>query len=127
MAPQTYEQSVAEEHRVMPPVVTVVVVWANVGAGFEALKHFTRMNPGLLIVACRSEEKGKEVVLRFQDTNYSGILTSRIYKCTHELDRLDILAEKAGMSPFGRYDVVEDWVTYSHTNNLSYPPSSKDD
>ncbi len=63
MAPKTREGFFAEQHTVIPPVVTVVVVWANVGAGFEALKHFARMNPGLLVVACRNQGRGKEAVL----------------------------------------------------------------
>jgi NAD(P)-dependent dehydrogenase (short-subunit alcohol dehydrogenase family) len=38
---------------------TVVVVGANVGLGFEATKHFASMNPGRLILACRSQSKGQ--------------------------------------------------------------------
>lgn len=53
----------------LPPVATadlngktVVVTGANVGLGFEAAKHFARMNPSKLILGCRSEEKGKNAV-----------------------------------------------------------------
>lgn len=49
-----------------PPVTTadltgktVLVVGANAGLGFEASKHFASMNPGRLILACRSESKGQ--------------------------------------------------------------------
>ncbi|KAJ7139268.1 hypothetical protein C8R44DRAFT_606215 [Mycena epipterygia] len=38
---------------------TVIVVGANAGLGFEASKHFAAMNPGRLILACRSESKGQ--------------------------------------------------------------------
>ena len=41
---------------------TVVVVGSNVGIGFEAAKHFARMNPKRLIVTCRSQEKGVQTV-----------------------------------------------------------------
>lgn len=49
-----------------PPVVkadltgkTVIVLGANTGLGFEAVKHFAAMNPGRLILACRSESRGQ--------------------------------------------------------------------
>ena len=49
-----------------PPVVTedlagktVVVTGANTGLGFETAKHFARMNPAKLILACRSQQRGE--------------------------------------------------------------------
>ena len=41
---------------------TVLVVGSNVGIGFEAAKHFARMNPNRLIVTCRNQEKGVRTV-----------------------------------------------------------------
>jgi NAD(P)-dependent dehydrogenase (short-subunit alcohol dehydrogenase family) len=41
---------------------TVVVLGANTGLGFEATKHFATMNPGRLILACRSQSKGQAAV-----------------------------------------------------------------
>ena len=38
---------------------TVVIIGGNTGIGFEAAKHFARMKPARLILACRSEAKGK--------------------------------------------------------------------
>jgi retinol dehydrogenase-12 len=38
---------------------TVVITGSNTGLGFEAAKHFAKMNPGRLILACRSQEKGE--------------------------------------------------------------------
>jgi retinol dehydrogenase-12 len=43
---------------------TVIVVGANTGLGFEAAQHFAKMNPGRLILACRSEQKGRAAVNR---------------------------------------------------------------
>jgi FlaA1/EpsC-like NDP-sugar epimerase len=52
-----------------PPVATaeltgqtVIITGANAGLGFEAAKHFARMKPGKLILACRSEERGNAAV-----------------------------------------------------------------
>ena len=49
----------------VPPVLhadlvgkTVIITGANAGIGFEAAKHFAKMSPARLILACRSEEKG---------------------------------------------------------------------
>ena len=43
---------------------TVIVLGSNIGLGFEAAKHFARMNPERLILAVRSEEKGKAALER---------------------------------------------------------------
>ncbi|KAJ7286857.1 hypothetical protein C8J57DRAFT_1495349 [Mycena rebaudengoi] len=58
-----------------PPVVkadltgkTVCVLGANAGIGFEATKHFAAMNPGRLIMACRSEVRGRAALKK---TGYS--------------------------------------------------------
>ena len=55
----------------VPPVATtdlsgktVIVVGANTGLGFEATKHFAKMNPARLILACRNKEKGNAAVNR---------------------------------------------------------------
>lgn len=49
---------------------TVVVVGANAGLGFEAAKHFASMNPGRLVLGCRSQEKG-EAALQGKRADYS--------------------------------------------------------
>ncbi|KAK0227367.1 hypothetical protein EDD85DRAFT_974912 [Armillaria nabsnona] len=116
MARKVHEQFVADQRRVNPPVVTVdltgktvVVIGANIGLGFEASKHFARMNPERLILASRNEEKGKDALFRLQeDTNYSKA----------ELWIID-LAKFGSVTAFAdKYDVVEGWETCLHTNNI---------
>ena len=41
---------------------TVMVIGANTGIGFETAKHFAHMGPKKLILACRSEEKGRDAI-----------------------------------------------------------------
>ena len=64
-------QSLREQLASVPPVEnedlsgkTVVVIGANVGLGFEAAKHFSRMNPDRIILGCRSKERGEAAATR---------------------------------------------------------------
>lgn len=50
---------------------TALVVGANVGIGLEASKHFARMQPARLILACRSDVKGKAALAEIErETGY---------------------------------------------------------
>jgi NAD(P)-dependent dehydrogenase (short-subunit alcohol dehydrogenase family) len=67
----TFFQFIYGQLERVPPLVsadltgkTVMVIGANTGLGFEASKHFARMNPSRLILACRSPSKGKAAVER---------------------------------------------------------------
>jgi hypothetical protein len=53
----------------IPPLVTtdlpgktVMIIEANTGLGFEASKHFARMNPARLILGCQSSTKDEAAV-----------------------------------------------------------------
>ncbi|KAJ7650738.1 hypothetical protein FB45DRAFT_974495 [Roridomyces roridus] len=69
MAKFTFTGFVRDQYAKRPPVTkvdltgkTVLVVGANAGLGFETSKHLATMNPGRLILACRSQSKGQEAV-----------------------------------------------------------------
>ena len=71
MAKFSFWQFVSEQWARLPPPLhvdlagkTVVVIGANTGIGLEASKHFARMKPARLIVACKSEERGKAALER---------------------------------------------------------------
>jgi len=69
MAKRSFLQFLCEQWARPVPLVTedltgkiILVTGANIGLGFEAAKHFASMNPERLIIACRSEAKGKQAV-----------------------------------------------------------------
>lgn len=110
---------------------TVVVVGANTGLGFEATKHFASMNPGKLILACRSEERGKAAVDKLKsETSYDraelwlvdlGKITSVIaFADRFEGERLDILVANAALNPSAGYNTARDgWEESIQVNNIA--------
>ena len=71
MAKMGFLTFLREQFSTPPPVVnvdlqgkTIIVIGANTGLGFEAVKHFARMNPGRLILGCRNREKGEAAIQR---------------------------------------------------------------
>ena len=91
---------------------TVIVTGANVGLGFEAARHFCRLNAAKVILACRTIWKGEAAVRSIEETtgrkgvcevwqieigNFDSVkeFTQRVAK----LDRLDAVVENAGISP----------------------------
>ncbi|KAK0215233.1 hypothetical protein EDD85DRAFT_497803 [Armillaria nabsnona] len=137
MAPRTHEQWVADQTRPMPAVVTadlsgktLVLIGANTGLGFEAAKHFARMNPARLVLTARDEANGKQALAQIQEetgyskaelwiidlANFSSVVAFAD-RAERELDRLDILVENAGVAT-SDYEQVEGWEKTIHTNNL---------
>ncbi|PBK60599.1 short-chain dehydrogenase [Armillaria solidipes] len=137
MAPRTHEQFVADQTGPVPAVVTadlsgktLVLIGANAGLGFEAAKHFARMNPARLVLTARNEVKGRKALAQIQaDTGYSkaelwiidvanfNSVVAFADRAEQELDRLDILIENAGIWTW-EYEQVEGWEKTIHTNNL---------
>ncbi|RXW19382.1 hypothetical protein EST38_g6481 [Candolleomyces aberdarensis] len=123
----------------VPPVATadlsgqtVVVIGANTGLGFEAAKHFARMNPAKLVLACRNEEKGNAAVSKIQqDTGFKSVelqlldlakfssVTQFVDNFLRTSERLDILVANAAVAP-GAYKATADgWEEGVQVNNLS--------
>ncbi|KAG6879361.1 hypothetical protein C0992_003279 [Termitomyces sp. T32_za158] len=116
-----------EQLATVPPVETadltgktVMVIGANVGLGFEATKHFARMNPARLVLACRSRSKGEAAIEKIQqETGYqaaelwivdlSDFASVVAFADKFEKDggRLDILLENAAVLP-GKYVSTSD-------------------
>ncbi|KAJ6456427.1 hypothetical protein C8R45DRAFT_914010 [Mycena sanguinolenta] len=125
----------------LPPVAkadltgkTVVVVGANTGLGFESVKHFAKMNPGRIILACRSQKKGQAAVEKIKaETGYENAelwivdladfssVKSFADKFEKDGGRLDILVENAGVS-IPQYEATKDgWETSLQVNSIATP------
>ncbi|KAG6848711.1 hypothetical protein H0H93_014693 [Arthromyces matolae] len=120
-----------EQMTTLPPVEvvdlsgkTVMVIGANAGLGFEATKHFARMNPARLILACRSKEKGLAAIQKIEiETGYKNAELSIVdlsdfssvvsFADRFEKDggRLDILVENAAIAPGTRTMTKDGWET----------------
>ncbi|EIW80560.1 short-chain dehydrogenase [Coniophora puteana RWD-64-598 SS2] len=123
----------------IPPVVradlsgqTVVVVGANVGIGLEASVHFASMGPERLIIACRSEGKGKNAVEEIEQRtgfkhtelwllDLSSFTSVRAFadRFEREAGALDILAMNAGVLPAEYEATVDGWENCTQVNHLS--------
>ncbi|KAF9552313.1 short-chain dehydrogenase [Agrocybe pediades] len=113
--------------------LTVVVTGANCGIGYEAAKHFARMSPGKLILACRSKARGEEALqsirantgcttleLRILDLSSFASVQSFVQTFEDKDDRLDLLVENAGITPKAIQEFTKDgWETSVQVNNMS--------
>jgi retinol dehydrogenase-12 len=99
---------------------TVIVTGSNIGLGYEAAKHFTRLNASKVIIACRSLEKGEAAKKTIEEeTKREGVLevwqldlasyasVKEFAARANELERLDILVENAGIAT-QVYNLAED-------------------
>ena len=95
---------------------TILIVGANTGLGLEAAKHLARMDPGKLIVACRSLKKGEDAAKGMFSASYPipWLMSARLY-------RIDI--EKA--TGFGRTTgYAVDLSVFSSVNAFATSTSS---
>ncbi|THV00232.1 NAD(P)-binding protein [Dendrothele bispora CBS 962.96] len=136
----TLEDETREWQLIMPPVITtdltgktVNLTGANVGIGFEAAKHFARMNPERLIIVCRSQEKGDEAKKVIQEEtkfphieawtmDLSDFTSVKAFadRAEKELERIDYLVENAGVAHPGRYKITKDgWEETLQVNDLA--------
>ncbi|KAG0701635.1 hypothetical protein DFH29DRAFT_925601 [Suillus ampliporus] len=131
--------SVIDQWSTVPPVETtnlsgktVLVVGANVGIGFEASKHFARMHPARLIIACRSEGKGKAALAEIeQETGYDGCelwiidlanfasVTAFADKFEKEGGDLHILVMNAGIAVPVYQPTADGWESTLQVNHLA--------
>ncbi|KAF9460542.1 short-chain dehydrogenase [Collybia nuda] len=141
MARLTFADFVREQWSEIPPVATadlagktVMVIGANTGLGFEASKHFARMNPKRLIMACRNHEKGEAAVEKLRsETGFEPVelwiidlakfssVSEFASKFEKDGGRLDILVQNAAAAPSIRQETSDGWENAIQVNNLSLP------
>ncbi|KAL0959295.1 hypothetical protein HGRIS_014560 [Hohenbuehelia grisea] len=98
----------------------VIVVGANTGIGLETAKHFARMGPARLILACRSETRGSAAIKQLKEsTGYdkaelmlvelSQFSSVKAFadKVDAEVENLDLLILNAAVSAT-TFEVTED-------------------
>lgn len=99
----------------------IVVTGSNVGLGFEAARHFTRLNAAKVILAVRNVEKGNAAKKSIEEStgrtdnvvevwpldlsSYDSV--KAFAKKVSELPRLDVLLENAGIATRD-YEAFED-------------------
>ncbi|KAJ7793731.1 hypothetical protein B0H14DRAFT_3889122 [Mycena olivaceomarginata] len=130
---------VKDQFRKLPPVAkadltgkTVVVLGANTGLGFEAVKHFARMKPGRLIMACRNQAKGEAALERVKrETGYQNAelwsldladfapVRSFADKFEQDGGRLDVLVENAAVTKMDYEATKDGWEMTLQVNFLS--------
>lgn len=135
----SYGSFIAGQLNRPPPVVsanlsgqTVVVVGANTGLGFEATKHFAKMGPRRLILACRSQSRGDAALAKLaEETGYTSaevwiidladFASVRRFADMFEKDdlRLDILVANAALATFERNLTKDGWEETLQVNDLS--------
>lgn len=90
---------------------TVIVTGSNVGLGFEAARHFARLNASKVILAVRSVPAGEAAAKSIhQSIGKEGVCevwrvdmgkfdsVKEFVKRTETLDRLDVVVENAGIA-----------------------------
>ncbi|PFH49405.1 hypothetical protein AMATHDRAFT_147710 [Amanita thiersii Skay4041] len=140
MAKKGFFSFLYDHFTALPPLATkdlagktVVVIGANTGLGFEASKHFARMNPERLILGCRNQSKGERAIARIKmETGYEraelwlidllqfSSVQEFADKYEKEGGRLDYLILNAGIIPATQRQETEDgWESCLQVNCLS--------
>lgn len=99
---------------------TVIVTGSNVGLGFEAARHFTRLNAEKVILAVRSLEKGETAKRSIEETTgKKGVVevwlldlssyesVKQFVRRAEGLKRLDVVVENAAIAT-DKYVMAED-------------------
>ncbi|GJE88262.1 NAD(P)-dependent dehydrogenase [Phanerochaete sordida] len=132
----TFFSFVSEQWTRLPPPLsadlsgkTVVVTGSNAGIGLEAAKHFARMKPARLIVACRSEERGKAALehiahktgykAELQLVDFADFSSVEAFAARLGDDPVDYLVANAAVAQGTFLETKDGWEQTIQVNHLS--------
>ncbi|KAI0093039.1 short-chain dehydrogenase [Irpex rosettiformis] len=108
---------------------SVIVTGANTGLGLEAAKHFARMGPARLILACRSEARGKVAAEELAiETSYnaevqlldlSSFDSVKSFAKRLEGEPIDIYVANAAVALMEYVSTQDGWEQCVQVNHLS--------
>jgi len=113
---------------------TVLVTGSNVGIGLDSVRHFLKLEPGLVIMGVRSIDKGEAAaaVLRAEFPRSKTKITvwkldmaslrsvqAFAARCERELDRLHVAVLNAGLSKM-KFERVEEGSQHEMTMQVNY-------
>jgi NAD(P)-dependent dehydrogenase (short-subunit alcohol dehydrogenase family) len=111
---------------------TVLVTGANIGLGFEAVRHFLRLRPSLVVMGVRSVEKGQAAAAalrsEFPDTRIEvweldmesfRSVQAFAARAERELDRLHVAVLNAGLGKL-KFERVEEGGGHEVTIQVNY-------
>jgi len=139
MAPGSFVKWIKDQWTEIPEYAedltgkTVVVIGANVGLGYEAAKKLAGMNPGRLILGCRSQAKGDAAIKSIKESTGCSTMEcwtidmSEFKSISAFVDRfereggprLDILLQNAGVLPMKFIPTVDGWETCLQVNYIA--------
>lgn len=112
----------------------VVITGASGGLGLETAVHLGKLNPSLVILACRNLQKGKEAKARvLKETgltearvevwplDLASFASVRVFgeRCKAELSRVDVFVQNAGVETY-KWGMTEDgWEYNLQVNTLA--------
>ncbi|PNH76683.1 hypothetical protein VD0001_g856 [Verticillium dahliae] len=103
---------------------TIIITGANVGLGLEAARHFARLQPDRVIIACRDKTKGDTAVhsirASFPDSptkldvwvvDISDFASVKAFaaRAETELDRVDVFLSNAGVVASTYSESIDGW------------------